>query len=267
MLAFSSLFQTVSAADNNSTEFKLDKDVVVEEQGNSVSFTNPKDVVSFTSVQLVPEQLAKAIEGYKGLSDPAKADEALKAGNYIEVLKYLWSEKDHKKRLDWLKQKTSESHPVLLYEYAIETLRNNQPLNWDAFLQSTAVSFVANLRAMQDAQCFSDNSVQAAAGMLFITYSQLVAQDNLIDEKTTTEFMDRLRKDPKPYLQIVEGYFQPVVDGTAQLPSPDWIRYHGMASLQGQDASIPADECAKKRKEVAQIILDKLKEQYPAEKK
>ena len=178
-----------------------------------------------------PQAIDKIIKKNKavGLSDPA-LDENLKAGEYKAVLKKVWGERDRTIRLQWLENKSNELHPVLMFELAVAKFVASPTIE-TINLVSIPLIKAASFRVSQDAQCSKDPSVKNgdAATRMSMTYQQRLEkliQSNLgcSLEKVVSENQDiRVAAIRSQVLETAR------LSLSSDLPSPDWIGWHGMA--------------------------------------
>jgi len=109
-----------------STALETDKKVVrfIDERGLPLTTTSTPDsfddVTQFLFQRNVKQATNHIVKHGKGLDDP-DLFVALGQGRYIAVLKAVWSERDHEKRLAWLKA-SADKHSLLMCERAVSEL-------------------------------------------------------------------------------------------------------------------------------------------------
>ena len=88
-----------------------------------VNFSSPyhaRDAVAFCQIRNDPEAVAAIIQAGKaeGLSKSDELKALAEKGEYIPVLKAVWSERDRSRRLEWLRANAS-LHAPLMFELAL----------------------------------------------------------------------------------------------------------------------------------------------------
>ena len=142
---------------------------------NVMHFSNPQNVVAFCEVRLDQAAVTKIIQKEAGLTKEDQLIRHLALGEYMPVLKAIWSERDRSKRLQWLRSHQSEMHAPLLYEQAV--VEFSQSPTEETLLQvSFPLLFEAGFRVFQDSQCCQDASVKQGDCVMRM---QLVYQNSL----------------------------------------------------------------------------------------
>lgn len=206
-----------------------------------------EDVVLFAFTRTQPEELKQYLLAYKGMGDPAVLDENLKRQNYSEVLKQLWSEEDEEKKLRWLREKSSESHPILLFELAVEEIKADPSL--EGFTESLYYLELGRYRTELDALCINDSSAAVAAGSLYNMYSRVVSEE--VEEYP--ELVKEIKQAPhdKLSVQILEKVLSTLKDirnNISSLPSPKWVSEHALKKLlSNKELILPSEVCRDKQ--------------------
>lgn len=155
-----------------------------------------------------------------------RTQQDLEDGEFSRVLKTLWSEKDLKKKLFWLEQKSIESHPLLLFEEAIAKFQDTPTLT--VLVQETIpLVHGAHFRLLQDAACSLNPVVpkyivdrilevyRVRLGQL--VYKKLKKPLFIIENEAQIQELNLLK-----VKQIAENSL------SRALPSPVWIGFCGM---------------------------------------
>lgn len=219
----------------------------------AVQTDNQMDVVSFVATKANAQEMNSIKEKYSGLSDTAKANQLLKDQNYTEVLKMVWSEKDPKKRLQFLEAQANNGHPVLMLEYGIENLQQSPSL--ETFIEKTQPWLVSGIvRTQQDLSTVNDETAGTAIQELMITYYSEI--DPLLQDKYTQQQAEEfMKKNEKEMIENVDKQIRMVLDPSKTLPSPKWVSYHGKKASNGENNMIPEKDWDTTRKEFAKQIL------------
>lgn len=212
---------------------------------NIINFSTPQNIVEFCEKSLDPEAMDELIREHQdiGLSDPA-LEENLRAGNYKAVLTSLWSERDRTRCLAWLESKADELHPVLMFELAIAKF-GAYPTVDTINLVSVPLLRAAYFRVHQDSQCAKDVSVKNgdAAERMSMTYLQrLGVRTRALLGCPLEEVLER-SQDIR-IAAIKEKVLETArLSLSRDLPSPDWVGWHGMAVfIQGApDMHLPEE--------------------------
>lgn len=249
--AFFFSFEEAPQVVDEVNEISVSEDIIV---------TDAQDVVIFAFQRNYPRDLQKYVLQYKGLSDEAGLDSALKNQDYITLLKALWSEPDADVRLQWLREKEGESHPILLFELAVEIIKKEPDL--EHFEEALALLELAKYRTELDASCATDASVGTASQSLYRTYAKAIA-----DEITQfPELVEEINSTPekvmtKAVLEQLLLYLQEVKDNFAALPSSDWVAEHALQKLfLEKEVVLSQKECQERKKKLLNLFIAKTQE-------
>lgn len=194
-----------------------------------VNFSNPTNVVAFCESYFNKAELEKIKKEGKesGLSYTNVLSEQLSHGNYIPVLKAIWSEENPERKITWLRTcALTQLHGPLMFELAVEEFAHDpRPVVLNA--RSLPLIKAAAFRVQQDAKCSKDASVYNgdAHARMFGAY---VARLNELTQKflgmTPRQAESLVQPDPNYSLATIASRSL-----TVELPSPVWIKNHGMA--------------------------------------
>lgn len=112
------------------------------------------NIAEFCEQRLSPVAFAKIVERqtFTSLTDNAHLERQLECGDFNSVLETIWCERDVKKKLTWLRGKSDQLHPLLIYELAIAEFEDCP--KWSTLhLISIPLVKVANFRTYQDCAC------------------------------------------------------------------------------------------------------------------
>ncbi|MEC7839127.1 MAG: hypothetical protein VX777_03695 [Chlamydiota bacterium] len=213
------------------------------------------DVVIFTFNRNNPQALQRFLLDYDGMLNENILEENLRNQNYIAVLRALWSEENAQKRLEWLKKKESESHPILLFELAVEVIKEEP--NLENFQKSLYYLELAKYRTDLDAVCVNDSSARAAPQSLYQTYSRAVADvvdraPNLKNQLTQSV----LQGVDKEVLTQLLSALQEIELQIDALPSPEWVSTHALRKLLSNKKIITTEKkCLDTRKRMIKSFI------------
>lgn len=126
---------------------------------NYINHTSIIDITQFCEQHF--DEIAKnsKIQG-KGLGDTQSLQQSLDKGDYIPVLRAVWSEKDTIRQLQWLREKAALLHAPLMFELALAEFSSTPDINKikTFYLVSIPLIKAAAFRVMQDAQCSTRSS-------------------------------------------------------------------------------------------------------------
>ena len=227
-------------------------------RGNITSYTINEDVVSYTNNKNDKNFINQIRLKYNGLTDESVVNTSLNQQNYIEVLNYLWTEPDMKKRLQWLENRVAESHPILMFELGENYYYQDPTL--DTYITKTMPWILAGYRrTWLDTVCTSDQSVRAAPEFLLASYQTIILNDLKIrySQKELEDYVNvhshDLMKNILATLRIVMAPF--VKTGNMKLPSPKWVFAHGLRAFTGEKNTIADKEFEKLRRKEAENFL------------
>lgn len=217
----------------------------ITENGNSISIYHPKDVISYTRHIFDENYITQLKQSYHGLGDIAHLEKLLENQNYIEILNHIWTEKDINKRVQWLKDKALENHPILMLELAYAYILQSPTLDT---LMRWAMPWlsVARTRILMDIECSSDKSVEAAA-FIDQSYEGLINQ-HLLKNYSLEDLKAYIAKNETLHLyffnmyELAEIVLEPFVEQPSNEPSPEWVFFHGLGSFIGDENTIPKSE-------------------------
>lgn len=223
-----------------------------EDQGD-----NLQDPVVYAFNKDDPATLHNLALQYKGMDNLDVMDNYLKEGEYIPILKRLWTENDHERRYNWLEEKRSQSHPLLLFELALDNIRQDPTLK--GFASSLYLIEFAKDRTEMDTACVTDNSADDAARSLYQIYAKALA--NFVKKNPGLDA--ELQKAPKEELskEILEQLLAALKETQAnldKLPSPNWTSQHALRVLfSDKNVMVEAKTCQQKRELVLNALISK----------
>lgn len=235
----------------------------VQEEGNVTAITNLDDPVSYSSHNADEPFIADLRKKYKGLGDEQKISELLNQQNYIEVLNYLWTEPDAKKKLAWLEKAANKGHPILMFELGKAYYLQDPSLKTYA-LKTMPWLLAGARRTLIDAACTSDASVAAAPEFLLNAYQEGILED--LQKKYSQEdiekfFADNSNQFQKSNVAILKKVIEPLTnESSAQMPSSQWVYGHGMGAFLETKNTILPDQCKAIRKKEAEEFLNQANE-------
>ena len=220
--------------------------IVCNVQGNTATFINTNDVLCFIDDQINAVQSANSQRSYPGLSNEKEIADLLTKQKYIEVLKYVWNEKNQDKKIAWLKKTAEDGHIICIFELSREyALKGDMAESYFWLLLGMA-------RTSQDVLCCTDRSLEDCPIFLLQCYCPfwhtVVRKDSSFFEKATLnmEKFNQLHK--RTLLRLVE-----YLKNCKKFPSPAWLAPHGLGSFfsptKGLGVLHPEKTFAAKRKE------------------
>lgn len=238
--------------------------LIVEREGdNIISYTNKDDVLCFIS----RNPGGTKFPGYDGLKNENKVMRLLSRQDYIEVLKYVWSENNLEKRVTWLKKAADEGHIICMFELCKEY----------ALLGNVAESYfwlkLGIFRTAQDVSCCTDRSLADCPDFLGLCYSPF--WENAVRKDPTLFGKEMVLQENfvQMQLKVVVKVLECLKNGK-KLPSPAWLHAHGMQAFMPylNDSAIlhPENTFSPKRKEIVdqlevalKALRDKVKPKTP----
>jgi len=188
-------------------------------------------------------------QGYHGLSKDLS--KKLGRGDYIPVLKSLWSEPDPTKRLTWLRD-NAELHVPLMLERAILEVKHGSTSTIDIiFNVSLPLIEAALFRIKQDFSCCNERK-DTLSPFVKDTYEKVV-YESLLGKINEANIPERLNKIKQKVIEVAQETLTKLENGT--LVPPNWIanRPQGKIPLQMH----PEDQWLERRKRVAQDTIKK----------
>lgn len=198
---------------------------------------------------------------YKGMDDLDVMDRDLANGNYIPILNRLWTENKSERRFNWLEEKRPERHPLLLFELAVETIKQDPSLK--GFTRSLFLLEFARDRTEQDTVCVTDSSADEAASSLYQVYGKAIAEV----VKAEPGLYDEIQEAPKGLLtkQVLTPLLQALKDTQTNLdtlPSPKWVSHHALSKLfSNRQVLTDEKKCNQKREELIAAQIKKVESQ------
>lgn len=222
---------------------------------NPLSFAT-EDVVAFVSTRNQPKKLEWIQKNSPGLGNGEEIKQLLSTQNYTELLKRVWSEKDPKKRLQFLEEQAKGGHVVLMYEYALEALRQNPTL--EVFSSCTQPWIdAAAARTEQDLVCIDDPTASTAIESLMRDY--LESAVSLIEDHYSLEqYQNHMLQNEEQMLIRIQEITTQALDSTKPLPSPKWLAFHGE---KGEKALLQDGEFDQKRRIFGRDYIKMLKQE------
>jgi hypothetical protein len=227
---------------------------------NNVNYITPQDVVAFCRKSLDPVAINQMFQENRGrdLSDPLLGTN-LQAGKYIDVLVSLWCERDRQRRLEWLRAKSPELHPVLMFEQAIAEF-TDEPTIETINLISIPLMNSAGFRVDQDSRCAQDISVKEgdAAQYMYTTYVERL--DRRVRAVLTRSIVSIYEENPEWREEAIKAKVLATVQAslTRTLPSPNWVGWHGTSVfITGAPDMRPADQHKLIRDEFALKLISR----------
>jgi hypothetical protein len=215
-------------------------------KGQQTNISCDQDVVSFSTKFLSKEYIsALSKEGFNGFAKVKDVDwdKLVEKQDYVEILKIIWTEKDHDVAIAHLEPEAKKGHAILMLELH-RTLCEKMKAENKFPTETLKAAFTWYIHGIQttilDIACNTDNSTQAAVDMLRYSY----APGNLISPSEWQKFDIRAFGD-----SIIKNLELP-----ASYPSPKWVTYHGMAIFRGENSLLPEAEWNGKRAAKFQAI-------------
>ncbi len=220
------------------------KTPIMTQQNNASVPT--KDVLTFIEQNLPPVGLAMADPYQSGITiySIERVAEKLKQQDYSSVLEHVWAELDVKSKKDWLIQKATEGHPLLMIE--LGKLLAAQ----DSLEEGLTWLYVGLFRAQQDAYCcqcptFEGDYIPSKFLKLYLEHFK----------SKTTGAKKSLVRAKKKALEMLKNW--------KNFPPPQWIAF--CAPGLPANASVllrPESEWAKRRAEVIAYWERKIGKSY-----
>lgn len=189
------------------------------------------DTASFCALRNQPVVANAIIEEGRaeGLSRTDYLKRLAEEGQYIPVLKAVWSERDRPRRLEWLRANAS-LHAPLMFERAIAEFALS-PTVQTIHLVSLPLIEAAKLRVQQDCQCSQDPSVYAGDAHELMAHIYLESLERLSLEKLH-QSVDRSGSFRGEQAAIVEKKLETMrLSMSTPLPSPEWTKWHSPGAL------------------------------------
>ncbi len=198
-----------------------------------------QNVMTFCATRLNPQEVNRIIrDNPQGLSDEAAIKTALKAGDYVSVLKPLWAERDRDLRLTWLRANENRFHPVLPFERALAEFKAN-PTNETLTKVSIPHMIIAGFRNQMDSLCSTDLSLEGPSSEMQMTYNH--ALFNLVEKflpsalgegGTVITFSKENRIDRlKETILLLKGLESELLKESPRLPDPTWLEHYGLGGF------------------------------------
>ena len=221
----------------------------------SIQLTCPQNVVNFCEKRLDVTAFEQEFSQPQPLT-LEQISQQLASGDYIPVLKALWSEQDKQRRFEWLRQQEKDLHAPLLFEQAIAEF---EVLPTIETIIKTCIPLIsiANFRVKQDMQCSKDPSVCKgdAAIRMQNTYNQALAKKagkNLYKRVCSTIEKNHPQETIDLYQKVTEAAEE---RKSKNLPNPTWIGFHGM-SMFFSNISTPPMHPSEEFKQIREAYAD-----------
>lgn len=192
---------------------------------------NTQDTASFCVLRNCPQEVQKIISAGRaeGLRETTSLSHLLTQGNYIPVLKAIWSERDRARRLVWLREKT-ELHAPLMFEQAIAEFVNF-PSARTIHLVSIPLIEAAKFRVQQDCQCSQDFHISNGDMHEFMATTYLNSLERA-SQKYLHQSVDLSGSFEGEYLAILNMKIKTIRQSTlSRLPDPEWTKWHSPNAL------------------------------------
>lgn len=224
--------------------------LVREVESEAVSGEPEEDPLLFAFIRNDPVEFNSFLLKGEGLKSGAVMDEQLKKGEFVALLSELWSERDDKKRLLWLREKEGGSYPLLLFELAVEVGKNRPTV--EGVEEAITLLELGKMRTELDALCTNNSSAATAAGTLYKTYARAVANGVSGDPALLKELLEA----PKEPLsrRVNKRLYEALVvmqKNLDSLPPPDWI--------SGRTPLLPKEACREKQKRLLNLYIEEAK--------
>ncbi len=213
------------------------------------------DIIIFTFKRNQPHAVQKIALDNNGMNNMNALENNLQSGDYIPVLKALWSEKDIKKKIDWLQEKKHESHPILLFELSVEVVKEDPSLS--NLEESLYLLELGKYRTDLDAICVSDSSALAAAQSLYNNYSKVIA--TVVSQNPSLKEMLTTGQSKEMNVRILQKLLislKQVQQKLNSLPPPNWVSTHALQMLFSEkQVTISPRACLLKREELIRVFI------------
>lgn len=207
------------------------------------------DVVLFSGLYSCPDFVEQLPEkGYNGKASltPEKQSELLKKQNYIDMLKYVWTEKDINEKIAWLRPLAQEGHAILCFELsrALGAAHQNS-YSSEIIMESMIWYLKGHAHTRFDCACIDDISCLSAIDALMFYYgNDSYDMPEKAIEKATPSAIKEIKRQILLELPLSEN-----------LPSPKWLAYHGIGMFTGR-ITLQAENLwlASRKKECAKYL-------------
>jgi len=260
--------QAVKVAGEVETVVPLPEPKVVDKEVNQVPDDQGEDFedpVIFSFNRNDPSKLHELALKYNGMDNLDAMDRYLLRSDYISILKRLWTENDQDKRYNWLEEKRPESHPLLLFELALETIKQDPSLK--GFTRALFLLELAKDRTEMDTACVADSSAEVAANSLYQIYAKSVADV----VKNNPGLYDEVQNASKQELSktILEQLLKALKEAEVnlnRLPSPSWTSQHALKTLfSNQNVMVDTKTCRQKQEVILKAMISKTELQLQGE--
>lgn len=195
-------------------------------QNSNIAELLGKDSVVVLCKEWNNDQVIQEIsKTYFGLDTFEKMNQLVQKEDYTTILKHLWTEKNHEKKLAWLRSVEKAAHPILLFEQAIEELHVDQsPSAQDRAL---VLLGIVTFRMFQDSSCFKKSPTIRAIFELNDIFSNRL--DQTFPHLKMNDCMKGFSKERAAQIRVsmLEKFKQIAEDMQASpesFPSPNWIK-------------------------------------------
>ncbi|MDN3507007.1 MAG: hypothetical protein P0S96_07250 [Simkaniaceae bacterium] len=245
--------------------FQSENVIEVQHKGDVLVYTNNRTEEYFSALQA----------HYGGLPSDKVLDDLLSQQEYIEILNYLWAERDQALRISWLENKLPEGHPILIAELAIEYISRDPSIHTYLFSSRPLLDVAVCLTEI-DTSCTSDASVEAATGFLNFQYSNLLLTTLLEHhprEAVQAYWKDHYIEFKNLKIALLRQFLNRFFDSQQTVPTPKWVFSHGLKAFRNQQwsAAYPENRWGEIRKKEAKnnlnfILKDEMKMKRNPEK-
>lgn len=224
------LNEFVNSINSNFFSFKInsDNDVIAFIGSFCTDFINKLKSERYNGVLTLSEEKLKSL---------------LDEQNYIEVMKYLWTEKDVEKAINFVKPIAEAGHAIFMMELfrllseQIKTIKTPTEENFKEALKW----FVWGMTTVEvDIACNTDKSTKEALSMLNVCYSSFKPKT---PQNTWNKTWEKYFQD---YLLQWKSVENP--------PSPKWVMHHGLAIHNGINSMKPKENWCSSRKQCYEEI-------------
>jgi hypothetical protein len=214
-----------------------------------------EDVVIFTFQRNHPEEMQKYLLQYNGMKDLNALEQNLKEQDYIAILTALWSEQDPDKRLMWLREKQIGSHPILLFELAVEVMK--QAPTMENFEEALYLLELGRYRTEIDAVCITDVSASAAGQSLYSIYAKAISEEVIESPALVKALVETPQNDlSEGVLERLLLALKRIRVELTELPSHDWVSDHALQKLfVNTDITLEPKDCLKRREKLLDVYI------------
>jgi len=230
---------------------------------------DPDDITLSLMVRNNPKEVNVVIQQFKDKGIFGRLDavnKALDNCDYTTLLPYIWSERDRKARLEWLRE-NAKLHTLLLFEQGLSEISVNPTIETVRKIVSP-LFMAAEIRLRQDAECFV-NPKEIDDKTLKISTTYVNALNRLLEKHKLQ--VDEVRDLRSP--SVVSGITKKIIEKMKEFietetpPSLNWLaaKSHGMVrdgenpfeNVPQRYKMIPEEEMNKRRLRFAMATIEK----------